>query len=52
MPITAIHELARISNSQNGMVYFTGGVSSCICSGGAGHDASYPYILKVFELCS
>ena len=39
-----------ISNSQNGMVYFTSGVSSCICSGGNGHDASYPYIAEVFEI--
>ena len=39
-----------ISNSQNGMVYFTSGVSSCICSGGNGHDASYPYIAEVWEI--
>ena len=40
--------IAQISNSQNGVVYWTGGVSSCICSGGNGHDASYPYVLEVY----
>ena len=42
--------IARISNSQNGVVYYPSGISSCICSGGNGHDASYPYIVEVFEI--
>ena len=42
--------IARISNSQNGVVYYPSGLASCICSGGNGHDASYPYIVEVFEI--
>lgn len=42
--------IARISNSENGMVYFRTGISSCICSGGAGHDSTYPKIMEFYEV--
>ena len=41
--------IGRYSNSQNGNIYGTNGLSPCLCSGGAGHDATIPKII-LYEL--
>lgn len=46
--IKELHTIAKISNSQNGVVYLDSGISPCLCSGGNGHDAFVPYIIEVY----
>lgn len=41
--------IGRYSNSQNGNIYGTNGLSPCLCSGGSGHDATIPKII-LYEL--
>lgn len=39
-----IYPVGRYSNSQNGNIYGSAGISPCLCSGGSGHDATIPKI--------
>ena len=49
-----LYYIGRYSNSQNANVYGIDGLSTCLCSGGSGPDATIPKILlydleEIFE---
>ncbi len=52
-PLAMSSEMVKVgsySNSQNGDIFISIGISPCLCSGGDGHDATIPKYVFVYEI--